>query len=109
MLYATNMQQMSVVMLVALTAGNIFFLFKRKIKPYLLLQNVIVAGMTAYSYYLNTVGENNRMVRETGRYFPEFRQQVQGPCAALSHWLLRKVRQAPPGSVQGTGLPDPLL
>ncbi len=72
MLYATNMQQMSVVMLVALTAGNIFFLFKRKIKPYLLLQNVIVAGMTAYSYYLNTVGENNRMVRETGRYFPEF-------------------------------------
>ena len=72
MLYATNMQQMCVVMLVTLTAGNIFFLFKRKIKPYLLLQNLVVAGMTVYSYYLNTVGENNRMVRETGRYFPEF-------------------------------------
>ena len=72
MLYACNMQQMSVVLLVALTAGNIFFAFRRRVNAFLLLQNAVAAGMTAYSYYLNTVGENNRMVRETGRYFPEF-------------------------------------
>ncbi len=73
MLYATNMQQMSVVMLVALTVGNIYLLIKKKtVYLYLALQNIIVFLMTGYSYYLNTVGENNRMVRETGRYFPEF-------------------------------------
>ncbi|MBQ8782193.1 MAG: hypothetical protein IJZ57_00265 [Clostridia bacterium] len=72
MLYATNMQQMAVVMLVALLAGNVYLLSKRTVNFYLIFQNIIVAGMTAYSYYINTVGENNRMVRETGRYFPEF-------------------------------------
>ena len=72
MLYATNMQQMAVVMLVALSVGNIYLLSKRTVNLYLVFQNLIVTGMTVYSYYINTVGENNRMVRETGRYFPEF-------------------------------------
>ena len=72
MIYATNMQQMAVVMLVALLAGNIYLLSKRTVNLYLVFQNIVVGGMTAYSYYLNTVGENNRMLRETGRYFPEF-------------------------------------
>ncbi len=72
MLYATNMQQMAVVMLVALLVGNIYLLSKHTVNIYLVFQNLVVAGMTVYSYYINTVGENNRMVRETGRYFPEF-------------------------------------
>lgn len=72
MLYATNMQQIAVVMLVALLAGNVYLLSRRTVNIYLVFQNLVVAGMTAYSYYINTVGENNRMVRETGRYFPEF-------------------------------------
>ncbi len=72
LVYATNMQQMCVVLLAVLLLGNIYFALKKKVNFYLVLQTVIVGLLAFYSYSLNMFGDNNRMVREIGRYFPEF-------------------------------------
>lgn len=75
LLYAANMQQMSVILTVLLGLSCIIMTVKRKsvhINYYIFFQLAITVGCVAYSYYLNIFGENSRMIRETARYFPDF-------------------------------------
>lgn len=70
--YATNMQQMCAVLLAVFLLANIYFIFKKSFKPYVLLQLIITLCGTAASLLLNFTGDNSRMLRETNRYFPDF-------------------------------------
>lgn len=72
LLYATNMQQMAVVLVVILGIANVYLILKKDFSPYILLQFLITIACSVYSYLINTVGDNPRMLREIGRYFPEF-------------------------------------
>ena len=72
LLYATNMQQMAVVLVVILGMVNVYFWFKRDFSPYIFFQFLISVACSVYSYLINTVGDNSRMLREIDRYFPEF-------------------------------------
>ncbi len=72
LLYATNMQQMAVVLVVILGMANVYFILKKDFSPYILLQFLITIACSIYSYLINTVGDNPRMLREISRYFPEF-------------------------------------
>ncbi len=72
LLYATNMQQMAVVLVVLLGIANVYFVFKKIFSPYVFFQFLITVACSIYSYLINTVGDNPRMIREIGRYFPGF-------------------------------------
>lgn len=72
LLYAVNMQQLAVVLVVLLGAANIYFMMKKDFSPYVCLQFLITVAYAIYSYIINTVGDNPRMLREINRYFPEF-------------------------------------
>ncbi len=72
LLYATNMQQMAVVLVVLFGIANVYLIYKKDFSLYILLQFLITAACSVYSYLINTVGDNPRMLREIGRYFPEF-------------------------------------
>lgn len=71
-LYATNMQQMAVILVVIFFFVNIYLLIRRKFNVLVLGQFLIATGGLGWSFYLNMFGDNNRMLRETGRYFPGF-------------------------------------
>ncbi len=71
-LYATNMQQMAVVLVVIFFSGNLYLLINKKFNLFLLFQFIVAAGGLVWSFCLNMFGENNRMIRETARYFPLF-------------------------------------
>ncbi len=71
-LYSTNMQQMSVVLNAVLFGANIYLIIKRFFNLNVLLQFLVAAAGLVWSFYLNFFGDNNRMVRECGRYFPYF-------------------------------------
>lgn len=70
--YATNMQQLGAVMFLILVCFSVYFITKKKFILYSFFESLLFLGGIVISLYLNTVGENNRMVREAGRYFPEF-------------------------------------
>lgn len=72
LMYSTNMQQMCVVLLAIFLFANIYFILKKSVKPYILLQFVITLTGTISSLILNFTGDNSRILRETGRYFPDF-------------------------------------
>ncbi len=72
LLYATNMQQMAVTLVLLLGTANVYLLMKKKFSPYVMFQFLVTICCSVYSYIINTVGDNPRMLRETGRYFPEF-------------------------------------
>ncbi len=71
-LYAANMQQMAVVMTVVFLVAFLWFLFLKKPHFSLGLQWLFSCFSLGYSYYLNTAGENSRMLMETANYFPAF-------------------------------------
>lgn len=70
--YATNMQQMAVVLVVIFLIGYVYSTKKKKNRIYTLLQLIISVLCTLFSFFINTFGDNSRMIRETGRYFPDF-------------------------------------
>ncbi|MBR6784819.1 MAG: hypothetical protein IKM25_01045 [Clostridia bacterium] len=70
--YATNMQQLGAVMFLVFVCCVIYFAATKRFVLYTLFESLLFLGGIAFALYLNTVGENNRMVRETARYFPEF-------------------------------------
>ena len=72
LMYSTNMQQMCAVLLAVFLSANIYFIFKKSFKPYIILQFVITLLGTLYSLSLNFTGDNSRFIREAGRYFPDF-------------------------------------
>ncbi len=72
LIYATNMQQMCAVLLGIFMLFNAFLWFNKKFDLFHLIQLLIVAVGTFMSLYLNFTGDNSRMLRETGRYFPQF-------------------------------------
>lgn len=72
LLYATNMQQMSVILVLVLGSACIYFTLKKEPQLYIFLQFIISVFCALYSYRINTVGDNSRMLRETKRYFPNF-------------------------------------
>lgn len=74
LVYATNMQQMCVVLFIVLFVANCHNVIQHKFNIYILIQFLLTIVGLLYSYYLNMVGGNNRMLRETIRYFPEFSQ-----------------------------------
>jgi len=73
LVYATNMQQLCAVLL-AIFMTVIFYLFfkKKKIIPFIFMQFLITVAGTFFSLYVNFTGDNSRISRETGRYFPDF-------------------------------------
>lgn len=72
--YATNMQQMCVVLMIVLFVANCYFIKQHRFNIYIFIQFLLTIVGLLYSYYLNMFGGNNRMMRETARYFPEFTQ-----------------------------------
>ncbi len=72
LVYATNMQQMCAVLLGIFLLFNVFLWFNKRFDLFHLVQLFITAAGTFMSLYLNFTGDNSRMMRETGRYFPQF-------------------------------------
>ena len=72
LLYATNMQQMAVVLTVIFLGVNFYLIFVKRFNAFILIQLAVSLGGLAWSICLNMFGDNNRMLRETGRYFPAF-------------------------------------
>lgn len=72
LLYAANMQQTAVVLVVLLGAGCAYLFMKKKFNFYILFQFIASVFCAFYSYFLNTSGDNPRMLREAARYFPSF-------------------------------------
>lgn len=71
--YATNMQQMSVLLTVIFFFGLLYLaVFKHKFNFCVSFEFAVTVLGMLLSYYLNMFGSNNRMERETGRYFPNF-------------------------------------
>lgn len=72
LLYATNMQQMAVVLTVIFLGINVYLVLSKRFNVFILIQFAVALGGLAWSFCLNMFGENNRMLREAGRYFPTF-------------------------------------
>lgn len=72
--YAANMQQMAVLLFIVFLASNIYFICKKEFHLYTIIQSILSTALLIYSYYLNMFGGNNRIERETARYFPDFGQ-----------------------------------
>ncbi len=72
LLYATNMQQMAVVLTVIFLGVKVYLFFSKRFNVFILIQFAVSLGGLAWSFCLNMFGDNNRMLRETGRYFPAF-------------------------------------
>ena len=72
LIYALNMEQMSAVLTVVFVAGTIYFIYSKHLNFYTLLQALISVAGLLYAYFGNVTGDASRMVREIGRYFPDF-------------------------------------
>lgn len=72
LVYATNMQQMAVILTVSFAMFTVLSIIKKRFSPFIPLCFATSAGGLAWSFCLNMFGDNNRMLRETGRYFPDF-------------------------------------
>lgn len=71
---AVNMQQMGVVLAAAFLLAGLCLAGQRRFPVYPILMLLLTAVGLLYSYSLNMFGGNNRMLRETARYFPTFSQ-----------------------------------
>lgn len=71
-LYATNMQQIAVVLTVVYFFATIYLIIKKRFNIFVFIQFIIASVGLGWSFCLNMFGDNNRMLRETGRYFPKF-------------------------------------
>ncbi len=71
-LYALNMEMMSAVLCFVFLFGCGFMIYKKKFRIFPVLQLIISILGLLTAYIGNLSGDNSRMVREIGRYFPEF-------------------------------------
>lgn len=74
LLYAVNMQQTSVLLFAVFLTSVICLYSKRNYSFYPLTGLLISGAGSVFMFAINTVGDNNRMVREAARYFPDFVQ-----------------------------------
>lgn len=72
LLYALNMEMMTVVLSFAFLFGISVMLTKKKFHLFALMQALLSVGSAVAAYTRNLSGDNSRMVREIARYFPEF-------------------------------------
>ncbi len=70
--YASDMQQMCVVMIVVYTAYIAYYTITKRFPFYALWCLLLSAVGFAKSVFLNTVGTNNRFERSCAQYFPSF-------------------------------------
>ncbi len=67
------MQQLGAALFGILGFMILYYVYKHRTAPIvLMLQEVTVALLLVYLYHANTSGDNSRMLRESGRYFPTF-------------------------------------
>lgn len=74
LLYSVNMQQTAALLVAVFFAASICFFMNRK-SCFYPVSGLAISGVGCiFTLTVNTVGENNRMARETARYFPDFAQ-----------------------------------
>lgn len=70
--YALNMEMMSAVLCFVFIFGCAVMIYNKRLHPFAVVQGLIsVVGLLA-AYLGNLNGDNSRMVREIGRYFPDY-------------------------------------
>ena len=72
LLYALNMEMMTVVLSFTFLFGISVMLTKKKFHLFALIQAALSIGSAITAYTRNLNGDNSRMAREIARYFPEF-------------------------------------
>lgn len=72
LVYAINMEQMTLVLTAVFLVAIVWLVYKREIKVFTVIQTIISVGGLIYAYLGNIMQDNSRMVREIGRYFPDF-------------------------------------
>ncbi len=72
LLYALNMEMMSAVLCFAFILGCGMMIYNKKVHFLPFIQGIISIGGLLVAYFGNLNGDNSRMVREIGRYFPEY-------------------------------------
>ncbi len=71
-LCAVNMQQTAACLTAVFFSSIIYSGIKKKLSFYPLFQFFLSFVSSVFILYINTVGSNNRMMREASRYFPSF-------------------------------------
>lgn len=72
LLYSLNMEMMSAVLTFVFILGCAMMIYNKKIRVFPFIQALISIGGLLVAYLGNINGDNSRMVREIGRYFPEY-------------------------------------
>lgn len=72
LLYALNMEMMSAVLTFAFLFGCALMIYNKKVRILPFIQLIISVGGLLVAYLGNINGDNSRMVREIGRYFPGY-------------------------------------
>lgn len=70
--YALNMEMMSAVLTFVFVLGCALMIYNKRVRLFPFVQAVISVGGLLIAYFGNINGGNSRMVREIGRYFPEY-------------------------------------
>lgn len=72
LLYSLNMEMMSAVLCFVFILGCCMMIYNKKVHLFPFVQGIISIGGLLVAYLGNLNGDNSRMVREIGRYFPEY-------------------------------------
>lgn len=72
LLYSLNMEMMSAVLTFVFVLGCALMIYNKKIRVFPFIQALISIGGLLVAYLGNINGDNSRMVREIGRYFPRY-------------------------------------
>lgn len=72
LLYALNMEMMSAVLTFVFLLGCALMIYNKKVRFLPFIQGIISIGGLLFAYLGNISGDNSRMAREIGRYFPEY-------------------------------------
>lgn len=100
MVYAINMEQMSAILTASFLIGCAYlFAIKKRFHLYPLIQLAISLFGLIYAYMGNTSQDNSRMVREIGRFFPDFEklsvlQKAELGFSSTMHGLTMDLRLA---------------
>ncbi len=72
LVYAINMEQMTLVLTSVFLLAIVWQVYKKEIKAFTVIQTIMSVCGLVYAYLGNIMQDNSRMVREIGRYFPNF-------------------------------------
>lgn len=70
--YALNMEMMSAVLCFTFVTGCAVMIYNKRLHPFAVVQSLISAVGLLVAYFGNLNGDNSRMIREIGRYFPDY-------------------------------------